>query len=215
MLLLWACCALVGKPAPSIVMLMADEMDGRILDPESPQVHPPLPNLHRLAREGAIFTRTYAQSMQCVPSRSAMMVGLRTDQIQVYDNGLGIIATGGDAQKPDSHCVASFGAAFCLRYAEKQRAPKTFIDHLADAEYNVSLYGKMHAGAGLDRYPGAIQEFPFDSRGDTKILREWSRGLGPITNVKGKSMQVPDGPWTVPDNIVSPNALCFPCTRGG
>ena len=28
----------------------------------------------------------YSQSPQCVPSRSAMMVGLRTDQIEVYDN---------------------------------------------------------------------------------------------------------------------------------
>lgn len=59
------------------------EMDGRIFDPTSPQVKPPQPNLNRLAASGAVFARAYAQSPQCVPSRSALMVGLRTDQIEV------------------------------------------------------------------------------------------------------------------------------------
>ena len=52
----------------------ADEMDGRIFDPESPQLKPPMPNLNALAASGAVFTRAYNQAPQCVPSRSAMMV---------------------------------------------------------------------------------------------------------------------------------------------
>ena len=48
-----------------------------------------------MAAAGATFTRTYSQSPQCVPSRSAMMAGVRTDQIEVYDNFVGIVATNG------------------------------------------------------------------------------------------------------------------------
>jgi choline-sulfatase len=78
------------KSDHGILFLFSDEMDGRIHDPASPQTKPPLPNLKRLAQAGALFTTTYSQSPQCVPSRSALMVGLRTDQIEVYDNFVGL-----------------------------------------------------------------------------------------------------------------------------
>ena len=35
----------------NILFLFADEMDGRILDPDSPQTKPPLPNLNRLVKD--------------------------------------------------------------------------------------------------------------------------------------------------------------------
>lgn len=80
--------AVGGAPSsssrPNILFLFADEMDGRIFDPESPQLKPPMPNLHKLAESGAVFTVAYNQSPQCVPSRSALLVGLRTDQIEVW-----------------------------------------------------------------------------------------------------------------------------------
>ena len=57
---------------PNILFLMADEMDGRILDPSSPQLKPPMPNLNALAASGALFTTAYNQAPQCVPSRSAV-----------------------------------------------------------------------------------------------------------------------------------------------
>ena len=62
---------------PNILFLFADEMDGRIFDATSPQLKPPMPHLTRLAARGALFQRVYNQSPQCVPSRSALMVGLR------------------------------------------------------------------------------------------------------------------------------------------
>ena len=123
---------------PSILFLFSDEMDGRILDPNSPQTKPPLPNLHRLATSGAVFTQTYSQSPQCVPSRSAMMVGLRTDQIEVYDNFVGIASTNGEATTPDPDCVSTFGHDACVAFAKVQKAPPTFIDRLATAGFNVS-----------------------------------------------------------------------------
>ena len=50
-----------SKSKSNVLFLFADEMDGRILDPDSPQTKPPLPNLHKLADSGAVFTRT----LQC------------------------------------------------------------------------------------------------------------------------------------------------------
>mmetsp|Transcript_34491 Transcript_34491/g.104057 ORF Transcript_34491/g.104057 Transcript_34491/m.104057 type:complete len:648 (+) Transcript_34491:104-2047(+) len=193
------------KGGNNILFLFSDEMDGRILDPASPQLKPPLPNLERLAGRGAVFTRAYAQSPQCVPSRSALMVGLRTDQIEVWDNFLGIASTNGKPTNPDTHCVSAFGYQNCVDFGKSQNAPPTFIDHLAAGGYNVTLYGKMHVGAGLSDYPGLIGEFPFSNpsnSSDPKCLREWTRGLGPHTNVKGKTVQVPN--LNVPDTVPKP-----------
>ena len=168
-------------------------MDGRIFDPESPQIKPPMPNLNSLASSGAVFTRAYNQAPQCVPSRSAMMVGsplcalytpraylqpghntaqstctirtqvgLRTDQIGVFDNFVGGIAIDGNSSNPDSYCVKAFNRSMCIALS-KQRGENssTFIDRLSHAGYGIHLYGKMHAGWGLDRYPGSINAFPF------------------------------------------------------
>ena len=166
--------------------LFSDEMDGRIFDPKSPQTKPPMPNLERLAKAGAVFTTTYSQSPQCVPSRSALMVGLRTDQIEVYDNFVGIAGVNGDPTVSDKHCVAAFGHDACVKFARMQKAPPTFIDRLHTAGYNVSLHGKMHVGAGLDQYGGpSFNAFPFAAGTSAKALREWTRGLGPVTNTKG------------------------------
>jgi arylsulfatase A-like enzyme len=194
---------------PNILFLMADEMDGRVLDPASPQLKPPLPNLEKLAAAGAKFTTAYNQSPQCVPSRSAMMVGLRTDQISVWDNDNGIASVDGDITKADPDCVKQRhrdgrdGEAVCLAMAKLQNAPKTFIDRLADEGFNVTLFGKMHVGAGLTRYPGAIQEVPFnDGAGD---WRQNMRGVGPSLDLKGLNSSVPSPhKFVVPDNVTKP-----------
>ena len=185
--------AVHGASRPNILFLMSDEMDGRILDPSSPQVKPPMPNLNRLAASGALFTGAYNQAPQCVPSRSAMMVGLRTDQIGVIDNWFGGVAINGNASSPDDYCVKEFGASYCMKQAARQAAPQTFVDRVHDAGYGIHLYGKMHAGYGLDRYPGALNAWPFtnpkskttDESHYAKELREWTRGIGTETNMKG------------------------------
>eukprot|EP00663_Eupelagonemidae_sp_cell21sb_P009636 gene9636-biopygen5807 len=53
-----------------------------------------------------------------------------------------------------------------------QKAPPTFIDELAHGGVNITLYGKLHTGAGLDRYPGTTNAWPL-----TAILARRTRGL--------------------------------------
>lgn len=68
---------------------------------------------------------------------------------QVYDNFVGIASTNGDTGNPDPYCVQSFGQADCVGFAKSQQAPPTFIDRLDTAGYNITLFGKMHAGEAL------------------------------------------------------------------
>jgi len=154
------------------------------------------------------------------------MAGLRTDQIEVYDNFVGIASFNGTAAESDAYCIQAFGNATCEKFAESQKAPPTFIDRLYTAGVNVTLYGKMHVGGGLTNYPGELEDFPFSNPSksfDTKITREWSRGLGPATNVKGDlgGNQVPS--LNPSDNVEKPAtandyktlASCLGALRGG
>eukprot|EP00912_Choanoflagellata_sp_UC4_P000515 UC4_evm3s321 len=136
-----------------------------------------------------------------VSSRSSMMTGRRTDEIRVYDNFVGVVAVDGDPTEIDEYCLSTFGEFACKNFAKFQQAPRTWIDELAASGYNISLYGKMHVGAGLSRYPGLIQEFPFQYN-SPKAWREWMRGVGSITNTKGLEAQLPH--LNVPDNVSFP-----------
>lgn len=97
---------------------------------------------------------------------------------------MGIASFNGTAAESDAYCIQAFGNATCEKFAESQKAPPTFIDRLYTAGVNVTLYGKMHVGGGLTNYPGELEDFPFSNPSksfDTKITREWSRGiLGPV-----------------------------------
>lgn len=140
-----------------------------------------------------------------------MMVGRRNHDIRVWDNSKGIVAMDGDPNRPDQHCVAQFGDSQCKLWAKEQNAPATFIDELAHGGVNVTLYGKLHTGAGLDRYPGVTDAFPFDgvptpqrrlpSDGSRKVGGYWSRAAliekpPPSSSILEK--------LTVPDDVPMP-----------
>lgn len=135
---------------------MSDSHDGRTLDPTDGTVFPAqeLPNLSRLAAQGTNFVRTYCASPQCTPSRASMYSGRRTDQIRVYANGLGLA---GDPRAPsglDPDCVQGFGLLKCTKWRDAQNVTMLWPDAMRAGGYNVSIYGKVHVGAGIGRPRG-------------------------------------------------------------
>lgn len=163
---------------PHILFLMVDQMDGRLLDDATPQFKPPLPNLRALAADGVYFPQAYSSSPQCVPARSSMLAGRYPSQIKVWDNWVGIASVNGSLDNIDSHCAKTFSEETCRRFAIEQKVNGTFIDALAASGYNVTLWGKMHAGAGLHHYSGRIDAWPWGGKRLPKAAMEWTRALG-------------------------------------
>jgi arylsulfatase A-like enzyme len=58
---------------PNFLVLLADQMQAGVLDPAHPCQ---TPNLDRLRQRGLQFTRAYAPSATCSPSRASLMTGL-------------------------------------------------------------------------------------------------------------------------------------------
>jgi iduronate 2-sulfatase len=71
---LLAASAEVSAPKPNILFLIADDLAPRLgCYGDKAAI---TPNLDRLAREGVLFNRAYAQGSVCIPSRTSFMLGL-------------------------------------------------------------------------------------------------------------------------------------------
>jgi len=58
---------------PSILFLMVDQMQARVLEPDHPCR---TPNFDRLAAAGVRFRRAYTPNAICSPARASLMTGL-------------------------------------------------------------------------------------------------------------------------------------------
>ena len=87
----WVCwlvlsCALPAAPKPNIIYILADDLGYGDLGCYG-QKTLKTPNLDRMAREGMRFTRHYAGSTVCAPSRCVLMTGLHTGHCYIRGNG--------------------------------------------------------------------------------------------------------------------------------
>ncbi len=97
-ILLCVLCVLCGKsPAavgglrgaqPNIILILADDLGYGDLGCYGQQAHA-TPRIDRMAAEGLRFTRFYAGSTVCAPSRCVLMTGLHTGHCRVRGNGPG------------------------------------------------------------------------------------------------------------------------------
>jgi len=75
-----------GSPPPNIVFILADDLGyGDLGCYGQRRIH--TPNIDRLASDGVRFTRAYAGSTVCAPSRCVLMTGLHTGHARVRGNG--------------------------------------------------------------------------------------------------------------------------------
>ena len=200
---------------PHILFLMVDEMDGRLLDDETPQFKPPLPNLRALMNRGAYFPNTYSNSPLCVPARTSMVTGRYNSDIKIWDNFVGIANVNGDDTQIDQRCLAAYSRRECLDFAAVQRINGTFFDVLADQGYNLTLWGKVHAGGGVERFSRHIFNDPFTGTG---LVRESAKAWTRSTGVSSK-LQDPTDWLQRPIDVPKPaeNFFDYPtaeeCTR--
>ena len=125
-----ALCYAVGMP-PNIVIILADDHGyGDVSSYGGPNIR--TPNIDRLVAGGIKFTRFYANSPVCAPSRASLMTGRYPDRVGVP----GVIRT---------HAENSWG------YFAPDAA--TLPDMLKQAGYHTSLVGKWHLGLEPGNHP--------------------------------------------------------------
>lgn len=144
-------CLLAGtamaKPL-NVIMLVADSMDGRLLDPHAPKWHEvAMPNLRGLAASGANFRNAYTNSPVCAPSRAVALTSRWIHESGVFNNYQELplnTATGG----MDQDCVQLYGLAQCQAWAEQYPIKSILFDAFEDSGYDVAVFGKVDIGAG-------------------------------------------------------------------
>lgn len=117
LLLASACVAKAADPRPSVVVVLADDLNDWVGALAS---HPNArtPNIDRLAAQGVVFRQAYAASPKCNPSRTALLLGMRPSTTGIYDNGhwwrphLPDAVTLPEAFRAEGYTVAGGGKVF-------------------------------------------------------------------------------------------------------
>lgn len=104
---------------PDIILFIMDAAQAAALEPDSPCI---TPNFDRLRERGLVFSRAYAPSPTCSPSRASLMTGLLP-----HNHGVLEVEHGRD---PDQ----------CVLRADKPH----FAQRLCENGYDTGYFGKWH-----------------------------------------------------------------------
>lgn len=121
---------------PNIIYIMADDLGYGNLSCYNPNSPVKTPNLDRMAQEGTRYTRFYAGSTVCAPSRCALMTGKHMGHSYVRGN-----APGGEVPLRDQDT--------------------TLAQRLQKMGYATGMFGKW--GLGVEGTTGAPQRKGFDA----------------------------------------------------
>ena len=116
---------------PNVLLILADDHGyGDISAHDGPSIQ--TPNIDRIAEQGTRFTRFYANSSVCSPSRASLMTGRYPDRVGVP----GVIRT-----HPENNWGYFRQDAVTLPSALKQK------------DYRTALIGKWHLGLEPENHP--------------------------------------------------------------
>lgn len=157
---------------PPIVLIVIDDLGVADLGSYGNQIHS-TPNLDRLAREGLRFTRAYAASPVCAPTRAALLTGLSPARLHLTQAlpalGRRIEARPAPERGPPERFLAEPVSANYLPAARR-----TLAEALSERGYRTAFIGKWHLGTGdagpaaqgFDRVVGGSEEAGPDSHFD-------------------------------------------------
>jgi uncharacterized sulfatase len=105
-----------NKPRPNIILFIADDLGVNDIGPYGNRVVR-TPNLDRLSEHSMLFTRSFASSPTCGPSRSTLLTGLMPIRHGGHGNHSGVKA-----------------------------GTKSIVQYLQPLGYRVAIAGKLHVG---------------------------------------------------------------------
>lgn len=112
-------------PRPNILVLMTDQQQAQVVDPEHPCI---TPNADRLSREGTRFSAMHTPTAHCCPARASFMTGQYPSRHGVWNN----------VSTPSAQNTAPTSG--CTHFAELLRS----------AGYRTAFSGKWHVSAESD-----------------------------------------------------------------
>jgi arylsulfatase A-like enzyme len=145
---------------PNIIFVLADDLGYGDLGSYG-QRRIRTPNLDRLAAEGTRFTRCYAGSTVCAPSRAVLMTGRHTGHASIRGNGdlplLNNEITVAQVLKQAGYETACFGKWGLGREGTSSTPSRKgfdewfgYLDHLHAHDYYPSQLWRSSASAGVD-----------------------------------------------------------------
>ncbi|WP_207426291.1 arylsulfatase [Pedobacter sp. SYSU D00535] len=168
-----------GKP--NIIFILADDLGYGNLSSYNPKTPVSTPNIDKLAQEGTKFTRFYAGSTVCAPSRASLMTGKHMGNAYVRGNG-----------------------NVSLRAKDT-----TLAEYLQRSGYVTGMFGKW--GLGLENEPGAPHLKGFDSFYGYLLQRHahyyFTDHLFQVKDKKLTKVKVDSSQYT--QDLIMENALTF------
>jgi arylsulfatase A-like enzyme len=139
-----------GPPQPDVIVLLTDQQRADAFGAAGARdLH--TPTMDRLAREGVLFSRAFAATPQCSPSRAALITGRYPHRTGVMGNTID------SGQRIDPPAGMS---------AELDRSLPTFARVFAAAGYDTAYFGKWHLGGTPGDYGFEVH----DARVDDETL---------------------------------------------
>lgn len=129
---------------PNVVFILADDLGWR--DVGFQGSHYPTPNIDRMAREGMVFSRAYAASPCCSPTRAAILTGKHPARLHITRaiRNKDYLA----AREPPKNAPAARHARF-LPLESRTFLPEgepTLATRLAESGWDTGFVGKWHLG---------------------------------------------------------------------